>query len=66
MKSFTVTVGFEGIDTENPLEAAQKAAQWLTEDEGANHMVFKVKDQETKQVFYVDLFNNEVTESRES
>lgn len=61
--TFTVTVGFEGIDAENPLDAAKKAAQWLTEDEGANHMVFKVKDEETKQGFFVNLFNNEVTKS---
>ena len=62
-KTFTVTVGFEGIDTDNPLEAAQKAAQWLTEDEGANHMVFKVIDEETKEVYFVDLFNNQINKS---
>jgi hypothetical protein len=62
-KTFTVTVGFDGIDTDNPLEAAQKAAQWLTEDEGANHMVFKVTDEETNEVYFVDLFNQEVNKS---
>lgn len=62
-KTFTVTVGFDGIDSDNPMDAALKAADWLTEDEGAKQMVFKVTDEETGEKFYVDLFNEEVVKS---
>lgn len=62
MKTFTVQVGFEGIEANSPMEAAQIAAKWLTDDDGgAELMVYQVKDEESKEKTLVDLHFGNVT-----
>lgn len=54
-KSYTVSVSFQGLDAENPLEAAKLACKWLLEDNDAENMIYDVVDEETNEVFTVDL-----------
>ena len=63
MKSFTVTLIFDSIKAETPLEAAKLMARWLVEeDESGNayDMIYDVKDEDTSEEYIVDLSNDEV------
>ena len=53
MKSFKVSITFDGIEAENPLEAAKKIVEWLKD--GAENMIFDVMDEATEDAFTVDL-----------
>lgn len=53
MKSFTVSVRFETVDAETPLEAAKEIAKWLLVD--ADTFVYDVMDEETQNNVTVDL-----------
>jgi hypothetical protein len=56
MKSFKVSITFDGIEAENPLEAAKKIVEWLKdENDGAENMIFDVMDEATEDAFTVDL-----------
>jgi hypothetical protein len=56
-KSFTVVLSglFNCIQSDSPLDAANKIAQWLLDDGGANSMVYEVEDEQTGEKFTVDL-----------
>ena len=63
MKSFTITLIFDSIKAETPLEAAKLMARWLVEDDGegnAYNMIYDVKDEDTSEEYIVDLSNDEV------
>jgi hypothetical protein len=51
--SFTVSLTFEGITSNNPLEAVKTAVKWI--NEGVNEMTFDVTDEITNEKFTVDL-----------
>lgn len=53
MKTFTVSLTFECIDANNPLEAAKKALQWIKN--GADNMIYDVLDEDNEDKFTVDL-----------
>lgn len=53
MPSFTVSITFEGIASNNPLEAVKTAVKWI--NEGVDKMVFDVTDEITNDKFTVDL-----------
>ena len=56
MKSFKVSITFDGIEAENPLEAAKKIVEWLKdENDGAENMIFDVVNEATDDAFTVDL-----------
>lgn len=52
-KTFKVTLTFESIYAENPLQAAKMIAEWCRES--ANEMTFDVINEETEEAFTVDL-----------
>lgn len=63
MKSFTVTLIFDSIKAETPLEAAKLMARWLVEEDelgNAYDMIYDVKDEDTSAEYIVDLSNDEV------
>ena len=63
MKSFTVTLIFDSIKAETPLEAAKLMARWLVEEDelgNAYDMIYDVKDEDTSEEYIVDLSNDEV------
>ena len=53
MKNFTVSITFESINSNNPLEVAKHIAKWLKAD--ADKMIFDVIDEQTNESFNVDL-----------
>lgn len=63
MKSFTITLIFDSIKAETPLEAAKLMARWLVEEDeegNAYNMIYDVKDEDTSEEYIVDLSNDEV------
>ena len=52
-KTFTVSLTFEGLSAENPLDAAKKILEWI--QDGADAMTYDVKDEATGEAFTVDL-----------
>jgi hypothetical protein len=51
--TFEVVLRFTDIDAKNPLEATKKILKWI--QEGADAMIYEVTNEETDQVFTVDL-----------
>jgi hypothetical protein len=63
MKTFTVTVKFEGVVAETPLNASQIVEKWLCD--GSKHLAYDVKDEMTNQKTFVDLLFGKVSENLE-
>lgn len=55
MQTYTVSVTFNCMDANNPLDAAKKACQWLIENEDAKRMIYDVVDEKTRFNYTVDL-----------
>ena len=54
--TFKVSLVFEGVASENPLEAAKQIVEWLKDaEDGAENMTFDVVNETTKEAFTVDL-----------
>ncbi len=52
MKKYSVSItGFEGVNEDNPLDAAKKVYNWIREDEP----IVTVVDEQTKETFSIDL-----------
>jgi hypothetical protein len=58
-KTFTVSLTFDSIVAENPLDAAKTIAGWLLANNGANEMIYDVEDEETSDLYTVDLSEEE-------
>ena len=54
-KTFTVSIIFEGVSAENPLDATRTVCNWLLGSNGAVEMVYDVIDENTKETYSVDL-----------
>jgi hypothetical protein len=59
IKTFTVSVTFTDLVANNPLDAAKKACEWLLDDKGASRMVYDVHNEQTGEIFTVDLELND-------
>lgn len=54
--TFKVSLTFEGVTAENPLEAAKQIVKWLQDQEGgAENMTYDVINEVSKEAFTVDL-----------
>ena len=53
VKTFTVSLTFTDMTSDNPLAAAKKACKWLVED--AATMIYDVENEQTGEKFTVDL-----------
>jgi hypothetical protein len=51
--TYTVTLTFEGLNADNPLEAVNIIESWIKE--GSERMIYTVLDEKTKEHFSVDL-----------
>ncbi len=51
--TYTVTLTFEGLNANNPLEAVNIIESWIKE--GSERMIYNVLDEKTKEHFSVDL-----------
>jgi hypothetical protein len=51
--TYTVTLTFEGLNADNPLEAVNIIESWIKE--GSERMIYNVLDEKTKEHFSVDL-----------
>jgi len=51
--TYTVTLTFEGLNADNPLEAVNTIESWIKE--GSERMIYNVLDEKTKEHFSVDL-----------
>ena len=58
--TFKVSLVFEGVTAENPLEAAKQIVKWLQDQQtGAESMTYDVINEATSEAFTVDLLEDD-------
>jgi len=60
MKTYTISLTFNAISGNDPLDAAKQLSEWIKE--GAGEMVYDLIDEETGAKFTVDLEENYINE----